>query len=402
MFEEFAMIRSIRRTSATALALAIALLTSTAAAQSPAVLKQFEELHARLVKPDAVLSSSDAFKAADRLAEWRLAEGDITPETRAKLHQLQLMIALGKADAKTALDQARQLLELAPDDARNLRLGFIAASAAGDAQFALDRLKQIGRKVSAAERRELADARRQLRFVGEAAPDADIRTEDDTAYSTSRRGGKVLVIDFWNMLRPPAADHLAALKALHGEYKHDRYAEFVGVNADSETRTADAKQFVEQHEIPWKTRYEFAAIKAPITHEAFHAGSPPWCVIIDSLGYIRAIGAANEPRFQYALHAAIAEASGKHPLLAPRDRTGKQPTLAGDSEPEVAADASPKKQPSAGDLPSNPEAQAKFRQARTFLKAKNRRRAKELFQEIVREYPGTREAKEAQEYLDSM
>ncbi|MBU0616169.1 MAG: hypothetical protein KKI02_00480, partial [Planctomycetes bacterium] len=54
------------------------------------------------------------------------------------------------------------------------------------------------------------------------------------------------------------------------------------------------------------------------------------------------------------------------------------------------------------ELPSNLEARAKLTQARAFLKAKSRSRAIKLFEEIVRDYPGTKEAQEAQEYLDSL
>ena len=45
---------------------------------------------------------------------------------------------------------------------------------------------------------------------------------------------------------------------------------------------------------------------------------------------------------------------------------------------------------------------AKLTQARAFLKAKSRSKAIKLFEEIVRDYPGTREAQEAQEYLDAL
>ena len=82
----------------------------------------------------------------------------------------------------------------------------------------------------------------------------------------------------------------------------------------------------------------------------------------------------------------------------PRTRDGQQPTRPSAAvEPKEEKPAAP-----AAELPSNPEARGKLKLARTYLKTGKRTDAKLLFEEIVRDYPGTQEAEQAQEYLDSI
>jgi hypothetical protein len=234
--------------------------------------------------------------------------------------------------------------------------------------------------------------------VGEKAPDVLIRTEDMTEFSTRRRGNRVLLIDFWNVLLPPDEKEIKALRDLYKEYQYSLHVDFVGVNADPEARIDEARKFARENGYVWKQRYEYQGREAPITHQAFHAGNPPWQVLIDTFGYIRAVGTASEPGFQYALRAATAEARGDQEVVMPRTRAGAQAERPG-AEIKVEAKKSPKP---AGELPSSPEAQAKLTLARTYMKTGKRTDAKRLFEEIVRDYPGTREAQEAQEYLDSI
>jgi hypothetical protein len=123
-------------------------------------------------------------------------------------------------------------------------------------------------------------------------------------------------------------------------------------------------------------------------------------VLIDSRGYVRAAGDAAGPAFRYAVRAAVAEARGQFSYIAPRSIDGKS------AVPESGAAAGgPRKKPpesGGGELRDDPDAQAKLTLARTYIRTGKRTEAKRLFQEIVRDYPGTRQAKEAQEYLDGM
>ena len=374
---------------------------STASGQSPATLRGLENLHARLADPHRVLTAEDARPAADRLAEWRLNPEKLAPENRARLWRIQALVALAQGDAHSALEHTQALLDEFPDQPETLETLYLAACAAGDAKLGSEALKKLSKPAKGDRRRLISRRRRWIRGVGRKAPDVVIRSDDMTEFATTRRGERVLLIDFWNTLVRPEERASKALCDLYQEYRHNRYVAFVGVNADGETRVEQAKKFADESGYVWKQRYEYTATQAPITHEAFHAGKPPWVVLIDTFGYIRAIGAASEPGFQYALRAAVAEARGDHEPVMPRTHDGEQPTRPSASFERETGEAKASETRS-GEPPSSSEAAAKLRLARTYLKTGKRTDAKRLFEEIVREYPGTREAEDAQEYLDSI
>lgn len=366
--------------------------------QAKPTLRELEKLHDGLVNPQQVLTAKDAKRAGDRLAEWNLVSDELSPADRGRLWRVELYVALARGDAGAALEKAQALAGEFSDEPATLEAVYLAACAAGDAQLGSEVLRKLSKGAKGDRRRLLSQRRRWMRGVGKKAPDVLIRTEDMTEYSTIRRGERVLLIDFWNVLLPPDEQTVTALGKLYEEYRNSLHVEFVGVNADAEARVEAAKEFAKASGYVWKQRYEYAATQAPITHKAFHAGNPPWQVLIDTLGYIRAIGAAHEPGYQYALRAAIAEARGDHEIVMPRTHDGKQPKRASASvEPGPKKAAEPEAEP-----PSDPEASAKLRRARAYLKIGKRTDAKQLFEEIVRDYPGTLEAQQAQEYLDSI
>ncbi len=371
---------------------------SGAWAQSAATLRELNKLHERIADPGKVLTAKDARQATNRLAEWKLTPEKLSPEDRARLGRIEVYIALAKGDAKAALERARSLLDESADDAAGCEAAYLAACAAGDAKLGSDMLKKLTKGAKGDRRRRLSQRRRWIRGVGKKAPEVEIRAEDMTAFRTTRRGDRVLLIDFWNVLSTREDDTSESLRALREEYQHSLHVDFVGVNADAETRVPEAKEFAKESGYVWKQRYEYAAADAPITHQAFRAGKPPWQVLIDTFGYVRSIGSAREPGFQYALRAAIAEARGDYPVVLPRTRDGKQSERASAKiEPQAKKPAQQE-----GELRSDPDAAAKLNLARTYLKTGKRTDAKRLFEEIVRNYPGTLEAKEAREYLDSI
>jgi hypothetical protein len=376
------------------------LVRSTAWAQPDPRLSGLQRLHDRIADAGQVLTAKDAKQAADRLAEWRLKSEQLAPDDRARLRRVELYVALAEGDARTALERARALLSDGTADRVTFEAAYLAACAAGDAQLGTQALRKLSRFVHGDERRRLSQRRRWLRRVGKKAPEVVIRTEDMTEFSTTQRGDRVLLIDFWNVRVPPDDQDIKALRELYQQYRRTRHVDFVGVNADAEARVDEAKQFAENNRYAWKQRYEYEARHAPLTDQAFQAGNPPWSVFIDTLGYVRAVGAASEPGLQYALRAAVAEAAGDHEIVLPRTREGRQPTRpSAQIRPEPKA---PQADEPAGEPPSNPEALRKLRLARTYLRTGKRSDAKRLFEEIVRDYPGTREAQEAQEYLDSI
>jgi hypothetical protein len=381
------------------LALCAWLLASGAWGQSAAVLNELSRLHERIADPDHLLTVQEARQAKSRLAAWSFEPEQLTPEDRVRLGQIEVCVALADGDAKTALQRAEALAQEFGDDSAVQQTAYLAACAAGDARLGSDLLAKLARGASGDDRRRISQRRRWMRAVGKPAPELEIRTEDMTGYWTNRRGTRVLLIDFWNVAQTRENDTGDALKVLYKQFQHNPNIEFVGVNADAEDNVPDAKKFAEENGYAWKQRYEHAAIDAPLTHQAFRAGSPPWQVLIDTFGYFRAVGSVAEPGFQYAVRAAVAEARGDYDLVLVRARDGTQP-----ERPSVKIEPKTAKRSEVDDkqLPSNQDALAKLTQARAFLKAKSRSRAIKLFQEIVRDYPGTKEAQEAQEYLDSL
>jgi hypothetical protein len=369
----------------------------TARGQSQATLSELRKLHTRLTDPQMILTAQDAKRAADRLAEWKLAPESLAPEDRARLWQIEIHIALAEGDAATALKRAQTAQGEFAEDPATLHAVYLAACAAGDAQLGNDTLRKLSRSTKGPQRKVLSQRRRWIRTVGEKAPDLVIRADDGTEFPTTRRGDRVLVIDFWNTRMSPDQETVAALCGLHREYRHSLNVDLLGVNADAESQSAAAREFAQANGYVWKQRYEHVAANAPVTHQAFRAGNPPWQVVIDTFGHVRAIGAASEPAFQYALRAAIAEARGKYKVVLPRDRDGNQMKRASD---EIRPEPARKNAEATGELPSNPEAQAKLRQARLFKRTGKKTDAKRLLEEIVRDYPGTQEAREAQEILD--
>ena len=366
-------------------------------AQSGAAGKELADLYAGLSRPDTAVSVEEATRCGEKLAQLALKSEDLSPTDRAWLGCVEVYIAAARGDAAAALARAQQLLKDFPEDHDVQVAAYVAACAAGDAQLAYDAGGKLAQGADSEQRRVWSARRRWLRQVGEAAPDVEIRAADGTAFQTQRRNNRVLLIDFWNMLEKPDDTLSALLRTTYKEYRSTVYFDMVGVNADAEGRLADAQAFAKQAGYEWPQAYEKTSTNAPITHEAFHAGNPPWLVLIDAYGYVRAAGTATEPGFLYALRAAVAENEGRFAAVLPRTRAGVQAQVA---KVEIAA-ATDKKDAGDQDLPSNAEAASKLRQARAFLRTGLKTKAKELLEEIVRDYPGTREAQEAQEYLDT-
>ena len=122
-------------------------------------------------------------------------------------------------------------------------------------------------------------------------------------------------------------------------------------------------------------------------------------MIIDRDGVIRAVGLITEPAFQYALRATVAEANGEYPSLMPRTRDGRKSDAARVAR-ERRRQAEEAKNPPPKMLPSDPIAASLLRQARLYLKTGKRTLAREIFERVVREYPGTPEAKDAEFWLE--
>lgn len=373
-------------------------LAPAALGQSQTTLNELSKLCDRLAQPDQTVAERDARQALDMLAEWKLTADGLSGEDRIRFLLVELYAALAQGDASTAIERAKLLLSENSENPVVLDAAYLAAFAGGDAQLGMDALKKLSRSAKGDKRSLLSVRRRQMRGVGEKASDVTIRAEDMTEFEADRRGERLLLIDFWNLATPPEKDVVAALCKLHAEYENSLHFEMVGVNSDDENGVAAAREFVETNGYVWPQRYERQAIKAPITQEAFHVGEPPWQVLIDTFGYVRAIGDIREPVFQYAIRAAISETRGDRDIVMVRSRDGKQPEKPGD---KIKAPVKPKPKVESEEKPSDPEAERLLRLARTYMKTGKKTDAKRLFEQIVREYPGTPEARDAQERLDN-
>lgn len=371
----------------------IALLTNlTASAQSPA-LADLKKLAADVTKPGFVLEGDEIQRAEKKLADWKLAPDKLPAEAQADLAVVECTIALAHGNAAGAREKFLLADKAAPQAPATLEVGYLTACATGDGQLA-ERVLRTANTTAPADRKELISQRRRwANGFGKKAPEVTIRPQAGSEVEVLRRGDKVLLIDFWNsQFAAPAAT--MALKALQERFKTDRNFELVGVNAESAAHTAKAQEFAKSAGMIWSTRYEEELGKAPLTNLAFKAGNPPWTVIVDTFGFVRAIGAANDAGFHYALRAAMSEARGEFEPLFKGGAPG--------SDSKGAAQASQAKKKDAvqnGDLPSNEEAASKLRQARAFWKGGKRTDAKKLAHEVIDQYPGTQEAKEAAEFL---
>lgn len=371
---------------------------SSAAAQPADVQQTIREMYAQFTHAGAAPSAEEGKLAQTRIEALRVNRKSMDKALLAKLMGAEALWPLATGDAATAVKGYQAMHERLPERAETYRVGYLVAAAAGDAQMAEQVLKDLSKLVDSSARREVSRMRRCMRHAGERAPQVEIRAGDDE-YETDDRGDRTLVIHFWNIDAATEHNKDAALETLAAWAKKDGSVDFVGVNADEESRYDEARKFAKEHGYDWPQRYEDKSYKAPITDEAFHVGSPPWLVVIDTYGYLRAAGDADDPAVYYAMRASAAEAAGDFARVLPTARDGTRPEQL---SARMGGGGSKADSNETGQPKSNPQAADKLRQARLFLKTGMKTKAKALFQEIIRDYPGTEEARKAKEYLDSL
>lgn len=396
-----------KRTSTAYVAVAAigGLLAPASWGQTPTPLDELKTWHDKLARPNVVASAEDGRQARAKLAEWNLPVPELTPEQRGQWLRLVLHAALAVGDAAKAAEVLPELEQRFPDARDTLRAAWLVAGATGDAEKAqrtLARLKQAELASEAA----LARRTQRLALIGQAAPDVRVATEGGATVALRARDGAVLVLDFWSLRDQPTARQVKALRDLRAQYARRPNVEFLGVNSDPPSDAAAARDFARDSGYDWPQHYEQTAGEAPLSDQVFRVASRPWHVLIDGEGNIRAVGAAGEPEFEYAVRAAVAEAHGECAVIRPRTVAGRvaeappavRPT--GDAHAEAGQPTEayvPK-----SDLPHNEEAKRLLDQARVYLKTGRKTDAKKLLQEIVDKYPGTYEAREAEERLQAL
>ena len=358
------------------------LLAATAVGQDSNTLRELRRLHEQLCDSQRIIPAQEAEAALAQLRQWNLSPDSLNKEDGAALLATELRAAVAVGDAAAASEKLKELERLAPGTPETLETAYLVAAMTGNAEAAEAALKQLPKEADTNNDYSSAKRRRWMRHVGAAAPKVQITTDDGKRISVGDGGGIVLVIDFWDS-RDTTPEYAKALKELQNTYRSELYVQFLGVNTDGEAASDDAHKFAREAGYAWPQHYEKESRRAPITYETFKAGSPPWTIVIDGAGRVRAVGVVTDPAFCYALRTAVREASRQ---FATDDAGGdkdeqKPPTV------------------SKNDLPSNDEADALLRQARTYLRTKMNTKAKEILQEIIRKYPGTRQARDAEERL---
>lgn len=357
----------------------------------------------------AVLSSDDGQSVLAKLDGWRINPAKLTPEQRAQWLRCYTLGMLACGDALSAGSYFVDLLAAQPDAPGTHRIGWQVALASADGKLAASMLGRL-KDAADAERKELlVEQARRTRHVGRLCPDVKLDVSPSELVELPGTRG-VFVLEFWNPRKKPDDAQIAAMRARYERYRSDgvRFFGIVAAGKDG----ADARAFVRETNLNWPHVFEDKSAGAPLTHKAFQASATPMTIVVDADGIMRAASDPADAALEYALRAATAEAEGKFRSPDPRPVEGKPPVRG-----EIRAKPDDKSQKSAsmtgrarepeGDKPAgeprNDElAESKLREGRLAMKTGQRKRAKEIFQEIVRDYPGTSAARQAQEYLSSM
>lgn len=369
-----------------------------ARAQDAETLAKLERLHKRLAKPDKVISVEQGRDVFEKLFEMDVSPATVKPRHRLLVIEIEILAALAVGDAARAQEMLPDL-ETAPDIAGALRLTALVATVAGDAGAGYDALTKLRKLVDEEGRKRISARRHRFMRVGLPVPEQPLKTAGSETISLARRDGKALLLDFWKSRQKRTEAEHAALAAVHKQYGGDQEFELLGINSDPRGRLRQAQTYAREHHYVWKQHYEQRSSGAPLTHKAFKLGSKSVQMIIDRDGVIRAVGLITEPAFQYALRATVAEANGEYPSLMPRTRDGRKSDAARVAR-ERRRQAEEAKNPPPKMLPSDPIAASLLRQARLYLKTGKRTLAREIFERVVREYPGTPEAKDAEFWLE--
>lgn len=371
--------------------------SAVSAAQDAAALGELARLHERIGGAGEAISLDDGRAALDQLGKWGWQPADLPPEARLHWLRTSLYASLAVGDARRAAESLALLQQDAKDTPETLRAAWAVAVAVGDGQAAKDVLVALRQRKLAGDN-AIERRLRRLEGVGRPAPDTTVKTSLGREVTLRKRFGVVLVLDFWSVAEAPSENDIAALKALYQSTARDPKVEFLGINSDSPAKLDEARKFVASVGLGWPQHYEEAAGDPP-TVRAFGVEARPWQVLIDGEGNVRAVGAAREPEFVYAVRAALAEARGDYAVVRPKTTAGVEATPTEYELPAVAQGEARAPVAEEEDLPHNPDAQRLLDEARTFLKTGMKKKARELLERIIREYPGTWEARDAQRRL---
>lgn len=391
---------------------------ATAIAQDADKVAALKTLHERLSDLKKIVKEDEAVEALTKLDEWDTWARDAKGETRTMYYRSRAIVMCMLGEAARAEDAVAKLQPILSTDRPNVELAYFVASIAGNAPAMEEALRLWKEKAEDKELKAISLRQRRYAKIGKPAPSVTVTTDVNDDVDIGERNGEPMLIDFWSMRSKPEESHTAAMRALYAEFKsRDSGLVFLGVNSDGPAKLKEAKSFVVEKKWDWPQHYEEKAADAPLTAKGFAAGQPPWTVIIDMHGKIRTVGDPSEPAFIYAVRAVVAESSAKVDFVKPIPIGGEKPekkeekkeAKKDEKKADGKTDTTDKKPPEKkeevkgkGDLPSNPDAEGKLKQARLYLKTGKKTDAKRILNEIVKEFPGTREAREAEEILRNL
>ncbi len=381
-----------------AAALAWAWSATAAIAQQPSAddLKQLESIETKLTT-DAPVPVEEARAALEKIDQMGLNPAMLDAPTRARELRCRIVASAAMGDASSAAPLVEELAKVQPDAEQTHRAAYLAACVAGDAQMGTAALKGLARQGDEERKREWEYAARRFKVVGERADNATAQSSDGKDFALADRGGKPLVLFVWNLRNEPSEAEISAMKKLAADFAGNEHVEFLGVSANSATQTDEAKGFARSKGLSWPHHYEPQSTGAPITHKALRAGTQPAQIVIDGDGIIRAVGQIGDPGLVYATRAVVAEAEGTY--SSPQSRGADGRVASRDAQAEESDDRGKETQRGSGQAQSNPEAANLMKQARLMFRTGNKRKAKELLERVVAEYPDSREAGEAKSML---
>jgi hypothetical protein len=344
------------------------------------------------------LTAEEGADMLDRLDSWNFERADLQPGDRLNALLCLAYGSMAVGNARTALDYGGELTTEFKNNADAMTAALRAANCGGDARLAYTANQQLARLAKGDAREAARDQSRWLKLIGQRPPNTAIEVGDKSV-ELRRREGVGLVLYLWNLRHPPDDEQVRVMKAQPDAYRTAEALQFVGLCAAGRNGEEKAREYLSHHGITIAHHFENKAAGAPITHRIFKAGASPCQIVIDGDGVIRGFADIGEPSLVYAMRAVVAEAAGKYEPPDSRSIDGKT-SLRTHSQAEFDTPPPPEPRTPKSQLPSNQEAEAKLRQARTLLRTGFRTKAKQLLQEIMRDYPGTRQARDAEERLE--
>ena len=120
--------------------------------------------------------------------------------------------------------------------------------------------------------------------IGEPAKDFQVSLLDGSTFSLSSQAGKVVLIDFWDVLCPPCRREMPNLKQIDADFG-EADLEIVGISLDTDRRLLE--DFVRKERLTWKIACSFAGWEDR-TAALYRIIATPSTWLIDRHGVIHA------------------------------------------------------------------------------------------------------------------